>query len=125
LRTHIPKDLPSVLLDVQKLTHENLLAHRKLLEANNVTERTRQALLDASLVLKLIQGQAKSEDGDYDIPTVTYQDEEVPTTSPSQPTRSNAPPSPPLAPPPPPPPCPPPIHKFFGKPTKEITGSAN
>jgi hypothetical protein len=41
LRTHIPNDLPSVLLDVQKLTHENLLAHKKMLDAQIVSDRAR------------------------------------------------------------------------------------
>ncbi len=51
LKTQIPKDLP-VLLNVQKLTYDNLLAHKKLQDAQIVAERTRQALLNASLVLK-------------------------------------------------------------------------
>jgi hypothetical protein len=33
-----------------------------------------------------MQGQAQSEDGENDIPTVIYQDEEVPLTSISEPT---------------------------------------
>jgi hypothetical protein len=114
LRPRIPNDLPLVKLDVQRLTQKNLLAYQKLLDAQNVTNRTRQALLDASTALNLIQGQAKREDGENDIPTVIYQDEEVPTTSPSKPTGSNTPPSPPLA-PPPPLPCPPP--KADGRPS--------
>jgi hypothetical protein len=69
----------------------------------------KRTLLDANLALNLMQGQAQSEDGDYEIPTVTYQDEEVPTTSTSKPTGSKTPPSPNLA-PPPPPSCPPPFH---------------
>jgi hypothetical protein len=56
-----------------------------MLEAQHVSVRTRQALLDANLALNLMQGQAKSEDGEYEIPTVTYQDEEVTTTSPAKP----------------------------------------
>jgi hypothetical protein len=114
LRTHIPKDLPSVLLDVQKLTHGNLLAHKKMLEAQNVCVSTRQALLDANLALNLMQGQAQSEDGEYEIPTVTYQAAEVTTTSPAKPTGSNTLPSPPLA-PPPPPPCSPPKSVLLPK----------
>jgi hypothetical protein len=73
LRPRIPNDLPSVKLDVQRLTQENLLAQQKLPDAQNVSNRrTRQALLDASTALNLIPGQAISEDGENDIPTVIY-----------------------------------------------------
>jgi hypothetical protein len=82
-------------LDVQKLTQENLLAHQKLLDAQNVSKRTRQALLDALIALNLFQGQAISKEGENDIPTDIYQDREGTTTSPSKPTGST-PPSHPL-----------------------------
>jgi hypothetical protein len=72
LKTRFPNDLPSVTLDVQRLTQENLLAHQKLLEVQNVSDRTKQALLDATTALNLIQGQAISEDGKYGIPKVIY-----------------------------------------------------
>jgi hypothetical protein len=61
----------------------------------------------------MIQGQAISEDGEYDIPKVIYHEDEVPTTSPSKPTRTNTPPLPPSA-PLPPPSCPPPLQKLNG-----------
>jgi hypothetical protein len=87
-----------------------------LLEAQNVSDRTRKALLDATIVINLIQGQATSEDGDNDFPKVVYQDDEVPTPSPFRPTGSITLPSPLLA-PLPPPPCPPPIKNSGGRST--------
>jgi ABC-type amino acid transport substrate-binding protein len=72
LKTRIPNDLPSVTLGVQRLTQENLLAHQKKLEVQNFSYRTRQALLDATTALNLIQGQAMSDEGIYDIPKVIY-----------------------------------------------------
>jgi hypothetical protein len=59
-----------------------------------------------------MQGQAQSEDGENDIPTVIYQDEEVPLTSTSEPTGSNTPPPPPSA-PLAPPSCPPPLSEYY------------
>jgi hypothetical protein len=82
-----------------------------MLEAQNVSVRIKQTLLDANLTLNLRQGQAQSEGGDNDIHTVIYQDEEAPLTSTSKPTGSKTPPSPPSA-PLPPPSCPPPLPKF-------------
>jgi hypothetical protein len=114
LRTHMPKELPSALVDVRRLTPENLLASRLLLEAQNASVRIKQTLLDANLTLNLMQGQNQSEDGDIEMPTVTYQDEEVPLTSTSKPTGSRTPPSPPLA-PQPPAPCPLPFHAIHPK----------
>jgi hypothetical protein len=57
-----------------------LQASRLLLEAQNNSARMKKTLLDANLTLNLMQGQAKSEDGDIEIPTVCYQDEGVPLT---------------------------------------------
>jgi hypothetical protein len=68
LKTRFPNNLPSVTLDEQRLTQENLLAHQKLLEIQYVSDRAKQALLDAITAFNIIQGQAISEDGEYDIP---------------------------------------------------------
>jgi hypothetical protein len=61
-------------------------------------------LFDANLTLNSIQGQAKSEDKNMDIPMV-LNNEEVPLTSSFTPKESNIPPPPPSA-PLLPPPCP-------------------
>jgi hypothetical protein len=89
------KDIPSALVDLQRLTLENLLASRILLQAQNKSDSIHRTLLDANLAFKNMQGQAKSEDGNIDIPTVFYQDEGVSLTPTSKPTRSNTSPSPP------------------------------
>jgi hypothetical protein len=72
LKTRFPNDFPSVTLDVQRLTQENLLAQQKLLEVQYVSDRAEHALLDATTALNLIQGQAIGEDGEYDIPKAIY-----------------------------------------------------
>jgi hypothetical protein len=89
------KDIPSALVDLQKLARENLQASRILLQSQNKSDSIHQTLLDANLAFKNMQGQAKSRDKNIEIPTVLYQDEEVPLTSTSKPTGSQIlPPSP-------------------------------
>jgi hypothetical protein len=113
LQSRFPNNLPSVTLEVQKLIQENLLAQQKLLEIQYVSDRAKQALLDATTALNLIQGQAISKDGEYDIPKIFYHEDEEPTTSPSKLTGSITPPSPPSA-LLPPLLCPPPPRKSNG-----------
>ena len=46
-----------------KTHNENLIANQEWLEAQNISERTRQSLLDALVPLNTLQGQAVSEEG--------------------------------------------------------------
>jgi hypothetical protein len=85
LRSRFPDNLQTVMMEVQKVTKEDLFARRRLHEVTTESERIRMSLFHVTAALNLIKGQANSEDEELDIPTVTYSEENNPLASESQP----------------------------------------